>query len=186
VRQFVAMPLGEGYTLAEQVRDRSKCLGIQLRVHDAKPRRFPDRSPPLRFDTPMIMRSPIRGLGVAAGGAIVQKIYPDPYGFDTWQRKESARAQIHLVNSVQFSAITGAAPPRSPLSAADYTKLGLPWFELWDEELGDLGSQRALEGVRSLGAVDAAMHPERKEPSLRIRKRQIKMIRRTKPRAPNR
>jgi len=179
VSQFIAMPKGEGYTLAEQLKHGGH-PGIQLRAHEAKAGRFPDHPPALAADTPMRMRTPAPSLGIAAGGKIIQKIYPDSYGRNTWKTKGTTSAQIHIVNSTQFTSITGRPPPPSPISAADYTKLGLPWFELYDEEFRDIGAHPALKRVKSIGAVDAEKHLPR-EASVRVRKQQVKTIRRAGP-----
>jgi hypothetical protein len=119
-------------------------------------------------------------MGIGAGGMITQKIYPDTYGFDTWERDGTSPAQIYIINSEQFSSITGEAPPPSTISAADYTKSGFPWFELWDAERGDLGSQSVLENVKSIGTVAASRDLSRQEPAIHIPKNQIKKIRRSK------
>ena len=185
VRQFVAMPLGKGFTLAEQVRRRRAKQGMQLRAHEAKPGRFPEKAPPpgAELGQPRIMRSSSApGMGIGAGGNIVQKIYPDRHGFDCWESKETACAQVYLVNSAQFSCITGQLPPPALISAADYTKLGLPWFKLWDTELGDLTSHPILEGVKSIGEIAASSGVSRGDSPVDIPEQQIKEIRPAKPR----
>ena len=48
VRQFVAMPLGEGYTIEAQITDEEKHGGCQIAVFDPKPGRFSDVDPDLR------------------------------------------------------------------------------------------------------------------------------------------
>ena len=48
VRQFVAMPLGMGYTVEGQVTGKEVHGGVQLIVYEPKPGRFPDRPPPVR------------------------------------------------------------------------------------------------------------------------------------------
>lgn len=45
VRQFVAMPLGKGYTVEEQVTDECKFGGIQIAAFAAKPGIFPEIDP---------------------------------------------------------------------------------------------------------------------------------------------
>ena len=45
IRQFVAMPLGMGYTVEGQVTGEEKFGGMQIEVFEAKPGRFPDRPP---------------------------------------------------------------------------------------------------------------------------------------------
>jgi tetratricopeptide (TPR) repeat protein len=45
VRQFVAMPLGKGYTIEAQVTDEEKYGGFQLAIFDPRSGRFPERNP---------------------------------------------------------------------------------------------------------------------------------------------
>jgi hypothetical protein len=181
VRQFVAMPLGEEFTLTEQMGGTSGHTGIQLCSYEAKPGRFPDE-PPMRVesDVPLVMRSPRGGstMGIAPGGMIIQKIYPDRYGFDSWESDGTARAKVHIVNSLQFSSITGEAAPPPVISATDYTERGFPWFDLWDEDRSDLGSQSPLEDVKSIGTVATSRGLNCSEPSVQIPQNQVKKIRR--------
>ena len=174
VRQFLAMPLGSGYTILEQLAEPDAEPGLQLRAYRPKPGRFPDEPPARRADdrplTAMRSAVPPSSLGIGAGGAITQKIYPDPYGIETWESSHCALVSIHIVNSEQFFEITGSAPPPTPISAATYSKLGLPWFELWDHESGDLGAAAALSRVRTVGSND--------EPSVEIDPAQIRRLRR--------
>jgi hypothetical protein len=179
VRQFVAVPLGEGFTLDEQLQRRSAVHGIALREHAAKPGRFPDQAPLTRTEiteAPPLhsLRAPTMGIG--AGGNIEQKIYPDQYGIGCWKRDSTADAKVYIINSAQFIYVTGRPPPPPVISAADYTKNGFPWFALWDVESGDLGSQSALEQVRSIGSIDASRDAQRQDESLNIPKAQIKLI----------
>lgn len=182
VRQFVAMPLGHGFTVMEQLRTTPGQMGIQLRVHEAEAGRFPDEAPPANAELDPSMTIDVQRreptLGIGAGGAIVQKIYPDPYGTDGWESDETARARVHIVNSAQFTSITGVAPPPSVISAIDYTKRGLPWFELWDEERGDVGSQAVLEELKSIDTVAKSAGLDQQEPTVHIPEHQLKKIRR--------
>jgi plasmid stabilization system protein ParE len=45
VGQFVAMPLGQGYTIEEQLTDEARIGGFQVAVFEAKQGRFPDEDP---------------------------------------------------------------------------------------------------------------------------------------------
>ncbi|HEY7065228.1 MAG TPA: hypothetical protein VII06_27375 [Chloroflexota bacterium] len=159
VRQFVAMPLGAGYTVEEQVTGRAAVGGMQLRVYEPRPGRFPDRPPRARPATlsaaAVIRPMAAPALGLAAGGRIQQKIYPDRYGVDTWDPAACTSLFVHLVNSEQYEALTGEPPPPSPISAATYTEHGLPWFVLYDEDRGALPGSPTLAKVKSIGEQDA-------------------------------
>lgn len=150
VRQFVAVELGSGSTVEGQLTGAEEVGGIQLRVHEPRPGRFPEH-PPERKETLLSGRpqaSPEMGLG--AGGKLRQKIYPDPYGVATWEPAGAAAFSVHLVNSEQYRAMTGREPPPSPVSAALYTEHGLPWFDLYEEDFQDVSPSERLAGVDPL------------------------------------
>jgi hypothetical protein len=168
VRQFVAMPLGMGYTVEGQVTGAEEFGGVQIAAYDPKPGRFPDRAPRSRTarfgamgciaEVCCLDAAPgVREMGLAAGGRMHQSIYPDPYGVDTWDPENMGRVYVHIVDSLTYREITGQAPPPSPVSARTYTQAGLPWFGLYDEAKGDLAPSTTLSGVESVKAKDAAL-----------------------------
>ena len=65
-----------------------------------------------------------------------QKIYPDPHGLDTWDENKFGRIYVHIVNSMMYREITGQEPPQTPVTAKLYTQYGLPWFDLYDDQMG--------------------------------------------------
>ncbi|MDX1661869.1 MAG: hypothetical protein R3326_08770 [Gemmatimonadota bacterium] len=158
IRQFVAMPLGQGYTVEGQVTGREEHGGVQLRVVEPVPGAFPDEPPERRADLLMSCdlsvheASPSMGLG--AGGRMRQKIYPDPHGWETWDESNAHRVFVHIANSQTWRAITGEAPPATPVSAETYTAYGLPWFDLYDEDADDLPASERLAKVKSVKAID--------------------------------
>jgi hypothetical protein len=182
VRQFVAMPLGMGYTVEGQVTGEEKHGGVQLIVYEPKPGRFPDQPP--RFlgggggrggysgDTafgaggdfgmapacapPAGAKRKAAAMGLAGGGKIEQKIYPDPHGIETWDETNFGRVFVHIVNSMMWREITAEEPPPTPVTARSYTDAGYPWFKLYDEEQGDLPASPTLAGVKSVAQMDAS------------------------------
>lgn len=161
VRQFVAVGLGAGDTVEEQLTGAAELGGLQLQVYDPVPGRFPDEPPPggfQRLESAMdgladLGESP--GLGVAAGGTARQRIYPDPYGLETWDQEAFGVAFLWLVNSRQYQVITGEPGPPTPITARTYTEHGLPWFQLYDEDRGDLAPAGRLGRVQSLREREA-------------------------------
>jgi hypothetical protein len=167
VRQFVAMPLGAGFTVEAQLTGREEIGGIQILVYEPKPGRFPDEPPPQATEElPMIaamgeLAVPMGEMGIAAGGTMRQKIYPDPYGVDTWDPQNPGELWVHIVNSAQYRAITSSDPPPSPVSTRTYTEYGLPWFDLYDESVGTVGASERLAKVKSIRDQEAAAGKER-------------------------
>jgi hypothetical protein len=136
IRQFVAVPFGSGRSVEAQLRTRDEIGGIQLRVYEPKPGRFPDQ-PPAAGPTERTRAA--RGLmGLGAGGKIAQRIHVDPYGLEVWDPSSAVSVFVHLLSSDDFRARTGEEAPPSPISAETYTKHGLPWFEYYDEAAGDV------------------------------------------------
>jgi len=194
IRQFVAMPLGAGYTVEGQVTGKETFGGLQLQVFEAREGRFqapgPCASDATLFgadDAEMCLsacapmapagavasaagstfgaaraaaprglrkRAGAAALGLGAGGRMKQKIYPDPYGIQTWDPRRRGRLFVHLVNSQQWREITGEAPPESPVTAKEYAAHGMPWFDLYDDEARGLAATPELAGVKSIKEMD--------------------------------
>ncbi|HUL10963.1 MAG TPA: hypothetical protein VLU73_02185 [Methylococcaceae bacterium] len=155
VRQFVAMPLGLGYTVEASMTGAETFGGIQITVFEPEPGRFSDE-PPIKPDVgPVRAAMPKPGgiaMGLGAGGAMKQKIYPDPHGIEVWDQGNYGRIFIHILNSAQFFEITGLEAPPTPIDAKTYTEYGLPWFELYDETKGDVPPSDRLAGVKTISA----------------------------------
>jgi hypothetical protein len=162
IRQFVAVPLGRGYTVEAQLTDREELGGIQIRAYEPKPGRFADHPPKRRTGRPAgppmgtKMASPVQAgvMGLGAGGKMAQKIYPDPFGVETWDSDNYGSVFVHIINSEWYQELTGRKPPRSPISAKTYTKYGMPWFELYDEDRQSLAGSERLGRVKSVREKD--------------------------------
>ena len=150
IRQFVAMPLGDGYTAEEQLTGAAEHGGIQIEVFPMKPEFYKT----IRSDIAetsfhedlagmVQLASAAPDMGLAPGGRMVQEIFEDPYGIDAWETEVSSRCYISIANSLTWAAITGQAPP----SAADYAAAGLPWFDFYG------GDKAALKGAKKLGKL---------------------------------
>src|SRR4030095_16459145 len=87
IRQFVAMPLGEGYTVEEQLTGEDEVGGVQIEVFPMKKAAFDRRCPKvsrLRYGVHEDMAcccsaAPMSEMGLAPGGRMRQEIYEDPY-----------------------------------------------------------------------------------------------------------
>jgi hypothetical protein len=156
------MPLGQGYTVEGQVTGEETHGGLQLVVFDPKPGRFPDEAP--RYEGVRARRAGTAApacapaaaeLGLAAGGRMRQQLYPDPYGVDTWDEANFGRVYVHIANSEAWTRITGEPLPPTPVDVRAYMAAGLPWFDLYDDHLGDIGASGVLAGVKSVDELDA-------------------------------
>lgn len=151
IRQFVAMPVGSGYTVEGQLSAELELGGIRIVVYEPKKGTFPDQ-PPEEIETESVFGS--SGMGLAAGGKIRQKIYPDPYGIQTWDQENFGAISVHIVNAEQFHEITGRQPPPSPITAETYTRAGLPWFDLDDKRSRSLPAPDSFKKIKSTALKD--------------------------------
>lgn len=163
IRQFVAMPLGAGYTAEEQITGKAEHGGIQLLVYPMKAEVW-ERVRPRRRD--MVMSATegyLTGsapavaltragfsLGLAPGGKMRQEIYDDRYQLDDYDISRGARVFLHLANSLAWRAITGAEPPTVPPTAAEYGRAKLPWFDYYDERQTAVPGSGVLAKLKSV------------------------------------
>jgi hypothetical protein len=186
IRQFVTMPLGLGYSVEAQVTGKEEFGGIQILVYEPKPGRFPDQ-PPLERDRGfhrLSMPAAVNEMGLGAGGKMKQKIYPDPYGIDTWDVNNYGYVFVHIVNSEQYRDLTGLEPPPTPVSAKTYTELGLPWFDLYDEAKGDTSAPEKLTKIKTIREkdIEKGASSGADDTSIGVSESQIKKLRHSKKR----
>jgi hypothetical protein len=161
IRQFVAMPLGAGYSAEEQITGRAEHGGLQIMVYPMKrevfERRYPRGRtlPRRRFrdsflagESPLAMRS--FGMGLAPGGRMRQEIFDDPYALDDWELDSKSRCFVHIANSPLWHAITHELPPTTPPTAKQYTQAGLPWFDYYIDSASPLPGSPILQKLKSV------------------------------------
>lgn len=169
VKQFVAMPLHRGYTVEEQLTGKAEHGGIQLVVIPLKSsvhqeREAARREAAARYDTgygsvayfcapeaamAMAAPPPASAMGMGAGGSIKQSIETPVEPHDNWELDHGTRLSVHIANSAAWTGITDERPPTEPPSAADYTRMGFPWFDWYDDALPRAGSS-VLSKVKSV------------------------------------
>lgn len=171
IRQFVAMPLGAGYSVEEQVTGEAEFGGLQLLVYPMKrtafERRFPRHYPTYREDMMVKRKRAIPAsakfddmceersceMGLGAGGRMEQEIYRDDFDLDDWDLSHGSRVFVHLVNSLVWRAITGRTPPTTPPTARQYANAGLPWYHYYDESATPVQGSAILNSVQSVAAM---------------------------------
>ncbi len=166
VKQFVAMPLGRGYTVEEQLTGEAEFGGLQILVRPLKgeiweARKRAEAKRSLRSSTVMSEQiamscaSPVMSaMGLGAGGSIRQEIVEATESPKHWAPMTTReRCFVHLVNSTQWEQLAGSAPPGKAPSAADYSRAGLPWFDWYsDRPAIDGGTRlRDIQTVLELG-----------------------------------
>lgn len=154
VRQFVAMPLGSGYSAEEQITGKAEHGGIQLIVSPVKPEFYrggrESRQKFAYFGEVACGAIASPEMGLAPGGRMRQEIFDDPHDFSDWDLSHRSRCFVHLANSLAWRAITGENPPTTPFTAKEYTDAGLPWFDYYDDKLAALDGSKKLADLKSV------------------------------------
>ena len=158
VRQFVAMPLGQGYSVEEQLTREATFGGIQIIVYPMKAEVYEtiisnrERNLDVINDIQFSViheSSPAMGLG--AGGRIEQDIYEDDYELEDYDLNSSSRCFVNLINSDRWHSITGKQPPTRPFTAKDYEQAGVPWFEFYSENKA-LSAGKKFDNIKSVAS----------------------------------
>jgi hypothetical protein len=179
IRQFVAMPLGAGYSVEEQITGKADTGGIQLQVFPLRAEAYfrsevaerlprsledlldelvgvglPDSSIhfSLKLAAPGIVMEGA-GMGLGAGGTMRQEIFEDPRDFSDWDLSVSSRCFVHLCNSLMWRQVTGSNPPHPPFTAKEYAKARIPWFDYYRDDLSALSGSTVLDKVKSIFAL---------------------------------
>jgi len=154
IRQFVAMPLGSGYSAEEQITGEAEHGGLQIIAYPMKASAYErlrkKRGRISEWETMdmcmMQQASAMPDMGLAPGGRMKQEIHEDPYKLKDWDLKHSSRCFIHISNSLVWRQITGEDPPTVPPTAKEYKQAGLPWFDYYSDT-------PALEGSKTLAKL---------------------------------
>jgi hypothetical protein len=156
IRQFVAMPLGQGYSVEEQITGKSEFGGLQIIACPMKREVYERMQSKQAAETDEVFYDMCcregSAMGLAAGGLMRQQIYEDEYGIEVWDTEHASRCFIHLVNSEAYASITGHKPPHAPISKQEYAQHGIPWFDYYDDQTTLAGS-KILSGVNSLSQI---------------------------------
>lgn len=159
IRQFVAMPLGAGYTAEEQLTGEAEHGGLQIMVYPMKREIFDLRFPKWErtfaesdvvYDLCECAPCASIDMGLAPGGRMRQEIYDDPYDLSDWDTAHTSRCFVHIANSMVWRSITGQNPPTVPPTAADYSRRGLPWFDYYDEGASAIKGSTILKKLKSV------------------------------------
>jgi hypothetical protein len=154
IRQFVAMPLGAGYTAEEQITGAAEHGGLQLIVHPMKAKAYERllarqaRTGEHVLELAFSVAAP--SMGLAPGGRMRQEIYDDPHALTDWDRDHAGRCFVHLANSLVWRQITGEQPPTVPPTAREYANAGLPWFDYYADGVSAVEGSGVLAGLKSV------------------------------------
>jgi len=160
IRQFVAMPLGDGYSVEEQLSGEVKWGGLQISVTPLKKEVWEreyllDRSVSYSME-PMACGSVVPEMGLGAGGRMRQSIERDHRNLEDWDQRATQRVFVTLLHAKDWRSTTGEAAPNHPPTAQKYSQAGLPWFEWYGIDQALPGSD-TLSGVTSVSELHKQM-----------------------------
>lgn len=161
IRQFVAMPLGEGFTAEEQLTGDAKHGGLQILVFPMK-REIYERDYLKEVKQNLLARMPSleeklspSQMGLAPGGKMKQDIYEDNYGYNAWEQSHSSRCFMTILNALSWTQVTGENPPTPPITARQYKDAHIPWFDHYDTNQKALVGSTKLSWLKSIVGMSA-------------------------------
>jgi len=163
IRQFVAMPLGAGYSVEEQLTDEAEYGGIQIAAYPMKKEAYKEhfmiREEGVKYcSLSLEMKDEAKDsgwMGLSPGGRMKQEIYDDPYEMDEWDLRSGGRCFVHLANSMVWRQLTGQAPPTVPFTSKEYNKAGFPWFDYYSENAESLDGGNTLKKLKTVKEMGA-------------------------------
>lgn len=90
-------------------------------------------------------------MSIARGGKITQAIRTDENDSSIWSPQSTMAFNVQLLNSEVFEAVTGQAPPPTPVTMQSYTNAGLPFFKMYEEDSKVHGN---FDKIKSIGQLD--------------------------------
>ncbi len=175
IRQFVAMPLGAGYSVEEQLSGKAEFGGVQFQATPMKARKYfeselrpmlPKHLADILGELIPAWRQERQGvysmccesadMGLGAGGRMRQEIFEDPYAPEDWDMEQTSRCFVHLCDALLWREITGENPPQTPVTAREYQRAGLPWFDFYRDDLAVLEGSKTLAGIKSVNTISKA------------------------------
>jgi hypothetical protein len=180
IRQFVAMPLGQGFSAEEQITGEAAHGGIQLQLYPLKaavqfeaqrrrlPRGLTDILPLILPEPPNARRHGLQSeaparcmrisappcaapdMGLGAGGKMRQEVYKDKRPLENYDLRVASRVFIHLCNSKTWREITGSFPPHPPITSQHYARHKLPWFDYYRDDLEAVSGSKRLSDLKTV------------------------------------
>lgn len=167
VRQFVAMPLGKGFSVEQQVTGAETTGGLQLRVVPPKVEFLWEEHVRERCEwrwiqlitRPCIVEeSSVKycvtssSSSLGAGGRIKQKIYADPHPAGTWDEAAAVTCDLQLIDARHWSEFTGEVAPTKPPTPQLYAQAGIPWFD-YENSSAVLTGTSPLADIKSVATL---------------------------------
>ncbi len=156
IRQFVAMPLGSGYSAEEQITGEAEHGGLQIVAYPMKKTAYErmfravicKRS--FTSKSLMCLSAAAPDMGLAPGGRMRQEIYDDTFDLEDWDLRHSSRCFVHIANSMVWRQITGENPQTVPPTARSYSQAGLPWFDYYNDNGNAVEGSDVLTKLKSV------------------------------------
>ena len=159
VKQFVAAPLGQGFTVEEQITSEASNGGLQIQVFPMKREFYDALNERMDFEYEIVNEmvrfcmEPQLDMGLAAGGEMRQEIFEDPHAFEAWDQRNTHRCFVTIANAEQWMSITGEEPPMQSISASAYTDAGLPWYDYYGADKAVIEGAIKLSKIKSVNEL---------------------------------
>lgn len=156
-RQFVAVPLGQGQSIEEQITGLTDVGGLQIAVYPMKAELAAIKLDEYRYR----LANPFPGkemrMGLAMNGKLDQRLLVDRFGVSTWDVTARLRCFVHLISSEHWRDLTKKRAPRSPITARDYRRAGLPMDSTYAHSRVSMASSLMFSGLKTVTDTMASL-----------------------------
>ena len=169
IKQFFAMPLGQGFTVEEQLTGKATFGGLQIIAYPLKAeiwkKEQEEASKRRSRGCGDVLYSQSYGLecvasaacggdddyamGFGGGGSMIQDLHQDRRPISDYDLDNGVIVYVHVLNSKAWKKITGEEKLKPIVTANAYAKAGLPWFEHY-REVESLNGSENLAGTKSV------------------------------------
>ncbi|KAI7786261.1 hypothetical protein LA080_004082 [Diaporthe eres] len=159
VRQFVAMPLGQGYTVEAQLTGGEVVGGLMFEITPAFCE--PKDQGPLEIY-----------INTMTGRTITMLCFPDDDIYTIKSRVQELEGltpdrqrliyegrqleDAETLRHYNIEKVTGEEPPACPTDAEAYAKTGVPFFDLYEENSTDVSGAETFGALQSINEIDMA------------------------------
>ena len=150
-------------TVEGQVTGEETHGGLQLVCFEPKPGRFPEQPPFVARTRVRRGRPPARPRRGGArrwawrpAGACASSSIPTRTASTRGIRTTTGACSCTSSTAEHWTRITGEPLPSTPVDVRSYIAAGLPWFDLYDDHLGDIEPSETLAKVTSVGEPSVA------------------------------
>lgn len=71
-----------------------------------------------------------------------------------WDSENAVLVNVQLLNSLDFSRVTGLRPPPTPITRQQYREEGIPWYKIYEEDVTTADTMIGQKVFKNLKTIE--------------------------------